>query len=216
MKYYAIADLHGRYDLLEKCLNKLGTIDDANNADSKIILLGDYIDRGPDSAKIIQRLMGMQSVDKNVICLKGNHEDIVLQTYDTPLWKDWWFSNGGDTTYASYGGDVDTEHLNWMRRLPLYYATPEHIFVHAGIPDNSLPLEEQNHERLMWMLYGKDDHGGWNDTHVVHGHHIHEDGPHEWAHRTALDTGSFYTDRQVIGVFDDTQGRALEFIEVKA
>lgn len=210
MKYYAIADLHGRYDLLREAVNAIEK-HAANEADTRIITLGDYIDRGPDSSKIIEYLMNR---GKNWTCLKGNHEDIVLQTYDTPLSKDWWFSNGGNATYASYGGDVDTEHLRWMRDLPLYCETPRHVFVHAGIPTDE-PLEDQNHERLMWMLYSKTDHGGWQDKHIVHGHHIHEDGPHEWTDRSNLDTGSFYTDRQVIGVFDDTQGRALEFIEVK-
>jgi len=213
MKYYAIADLHGRYDLLDKCLQVIGNIDDKER---KIITLGDYIDRGPDSALLIQRLMDIQSVDKDFICLKGNHEDIMLQTIDQGMYREWWYSNGGMATVLSYGSDPDKEHLDWVRNLPLYHETPGHVFVHAGIPDCDAPLEDQNHERLMWMLYGKDDSGGWQEKTVVHGHHIHEDGPHEWEFRTALDTGSFYTDRQVIGVFDDTQGRAIDFFEVKA
>ena len=217
MKYYAIADLHGRYDLLEKSLDAI-TKHAPKDRDFKIITLGDYIDRGPDSARIIKTLMDFQSFDGvEMVCLKGNHEDIMLQTIDQGMYREWWYSNGGMATVLSYDNyTVDKEHLDWVRNLPLYHETPGHVFVHAGIPDTDAPLEDQNHERLMWMLYGRDDPGGWQEKTVVHGHHIHEDGPHEWEYRTALDTGSFYTDRQVIGVFDDTQGRAIDFIEVKA
>lgn len=217
MKYYAIADLHGRYDLLSKSLDAVyNKIQD----DDKIITLGDYIDRGPDSSRIIQKLIDLQQDDKRLVCLKGNHEDIMLQAIDDPYLTYWWYQNGGLATQSSYMGMPDDEHVAWVRGLPCYYETPKHVFVHAGVPTDD-PLEDQSKERLMWMLYAKDDHGGWgfpkeNGKHVVHGHHIHEDGPLEWQYRTALDTGSFFTDRQVIGVFDDTQGRAIDFIEVKA
>lgn len=213
MKYYAIPDLHGRYDILRECVSAIEK-HSANEDDTRVITLGDYVDRGPDSKKIIEYLMNR---GENWTCLKGNHEDIMLQAVaNFRLKEEWWFPNGGMATMISYGGDdPDPEHLAWVKDLPLYYETPKHVFVHAGIPDDR-PLEDQNHERLMWMLYGKTDHGGWRDRHVVHGHHIHEDGPLEYNRRTALDTGSFYTNRQVIGVFDDTQGRALEFIEITA
>jgi len=215
MRYYAIADLHGRYDILNACLDEIWSV---NTSDMfKIITLGDYVDRGPESARIIQRLMDEQQRCPNTfVCLKGNHEDILLQAMSDRSLVYWWYQNGGLETVKSYGTfDIDGEHLNWMKQLPLYHATPEHIFVHAGIPDKSLPLDEQNHERLMWMLYDDADQGGWNDTHVVHGHHIHEDGPLQREFRTNLDTGSFYTNRQVIGVFDDTQGSPVDFIEVE-
>jgi serine/threonine protein phosphatase 1 len=210
MKYYVLADLHGMYNFLESALAKI----DFADAEMRFIVTGDYIDRGPDSAKIIQKLMDLQKEHpEQVICLMGNHEAMMIETYDKPLAKDWWFGNGGYQTYVSYLGDPDVEHMSWLRKLPLYYETPKHVFVHAGIPDDR-PLEEQNEERMIWMLYNKDDHGGWNGKHVVHGHHIHEDGPKEWNHRTNLDTGSFFTNRQFLGVFDDTQGRALEYIEL--
>lgn len=229
MKYYVIADLHGRYDLLEKALVK---INEVASIPYKIVTLGDYIDRGKKSRQIIQRLMEEQEKRPDVfVCLKGNHEDMMYETIRKPLSLDWWLGNGGDATLKSYGADFDGsgsyypqfgfdtrkvshDHLNWIRDLPLYYETPKHVFVHAGVIDDGRPLSQQKPDVLLWMLYHAYEKGGYRGKHVVHGHHQFADGPHVWAGRTDLDTFAYKTGRLVIGVFDDTQGQAKEFIEV--
>ena len=228
MRYYAIPDLHGRYDLFTKALNKIA--DDADGREYTVVTLGDYIDRGPNSKEIIQDLMKLQS--KDFISLLGNHEAMMLETLDTPLDPDWWLGNGGDATLWSYGSKVKIspwlplppvgydphviplEHRAFLATLPLYYETECQVFVHAGIKDHDLPLEDQSKDRMMWMLYSKDDPGGWQEKTVVHGHHQHIDGPHSWEYREALDTWAYYTGRLVVGVFDDTQGPALKYLEV--
>lgn len=236
MKYYAIADLHGRYDLLDKSLNVIkDRIEDLSSV--KIITLGDYIDRGPESMQIIARLIEEQE-KLPLICLKGNHEDMVVQTIQTPLDPDWWLGNGGNTTMKSYGSSVKVSpyygippvgwdphvvypsHVEWMENLPLFYETEKHVFVHAGVPADDLDLEDQDKEQLMWMLYGKNDSGGYRGKHVVHGHHQFADGPHQWLDakrggRTDLDTFAWNTGRITIGVFDDTQLHAIDFIDVE-
>lgn len=228
MKYYAIADLHGRYDLLLEAVNKIYS--HAEDRDYRIITLGDYIDRGPQSQEIISFLMRQGD---HFICLKGNHEDMMVQSIVKPLDPEWWVGNGGGTTLLSYGhpdvrfmsevsyAHVPEEHIKWMASLPLYYETEKQVFVHAGIPDNNLPLDKQDEEQMMWMLYNPTDMGGYQGKHVVHGHHQFADGPHEWkgskrGGRTDLDVFAWHEGRIVIGVFDDTQGHALEFIEVLA
>ena len=231
MKYYAIADLHGRYDLLLEAVNKIYS--HAGDEDYKIITLGDYIDRGPDSEKIISFLM---SQGDNFVCLKGNHEDMMVQTIRKPLDPDWWLGNGGNTTMKSYGSEVRVSpyygippagwdphvvypsHVDWLEQLPLYYETEKQVFVHAGIPFPDVPLDKQDKEKMIWMLYGKTDSGGYQGKHVVHGHHQFADGPHQWVSkdggRTDLDCWAYHTGRLVVGVFDDTQLHALEYIEV--
>jgi serine/threonine protein phosphatase 1 len=95
-KTYAIADLHGRIDLLETALAKI-----ADHADlpATLIILGDYVDRGPDSRQVIERLMGGLDEDWRFICLKGNHEDIMWQTCCGIVPDcDWWLTNGGGAT----------------------------------------------------------------------------------------------------------------------
>lgn len=228
MKYYAIADLHGRYDLLMEAVNKI--YEHAGSGDYKIITLGDYIDRGPDSKKIIDYLMG---TGDRFVSLQGNHEAMMVETISTPLMPSWWVGNGGDSTLKSYGwgGEpysmycyevVPKAHLKWMKDLPFFYETEKQLFVHAGIPQNGMnlpPKNERHFEQMQWMLYSKDDSGGWKGKHVVHGHHQFADGPHQWLNakkggRTDLDTYAWRTGRLVIGVFDDTQLHAKEFIEV--
>lgn len=228
MKYYAIADLHGRYDLLLEAVNKIYS--HAETDDYKVITLGDYIDRGPDSEKIISFLM---SQGDNFVCLKGNHEAMMVETITTPLMPGWWVGNGGDATLNSYGWAepynvfayeiVPKKHIEWMNNLPIYYETEKQLFVHAGVPQSEMnlpPKRADKYQDMMWMLYDKTDGRGWKGKHVVHGHHQFADGPHVWysksGGRTDLDCGAYHTGRLVVGVFDDTQNHALEFIEVFA
>jgi serine/threonine protein phosphatase 1 len=92
-KTYVIADLHGRFDLLEMALTKI-----ANRAElpATLITLGDYVDRGPDSRKVIERLMGNLGHEGwRLTCLKGNHEDIMWQTCRRKVPDcGWWLTNG--------------------------------------------------------------------------------------------------------------------------
>lgn len=238
MKYYAIGDIHGRHDLLVGAIDK---ITDVMEDGDRIITLGDYIDRGKKSRQVIETLMEYQ--DEDFICLQGNHEAIAVESIHRQLEPSWWMGNGGDATMYSYGnsfaygsrwlpGDpvyyslVPDEHVKWMASLPLYYETEKQVFVHAGIPDDG-PLDEMAKQiredgsiKMQWMLYHPSDHGGWRGKHIVHGHHQFADGPHQWlggskgGGRTNLDVQAYRTGRLVIGVFDDTQLHAKEFIEV--
>lgn len=241
---YAIADLHGRYDLFEKAM--MAIAEDADTSNYKVITLGDYIDRGPDSKKLIENLKEIQeTLQGDFICLQGNHEAMMVETIRTPLNPEWWIGNGGDATLKSYGSvmmplkidfytthylDYDPhvvpqEHVEWISNLPLYYETEKQVFVHAGLPlsntHGAASLEEQAKIKhhgtafdMQWMLYGNNDSGGHGEKHVVHGHHQFADGPHEWSGRTDLDTYAWRTGRLVVGVFDDTQGKAVRYLEV--
>lgn len=244
MKYYAIGDIHGRHDLLSKALDKIAEHmleNEVDEFDYRIITLGDYIDRGPESKQVIELLMtyGDKFQDK-FISIQGNHEAIAVESILTPLDASWWIGNGGDKTLYSYGHPdvvpyedvmysfVPQEHVKWMATLPKYYETEKQVFVHAGIPQQNMNLppaskhahkEKRAKEAMQWMLYHPADHGGWKGKHVVHGHHQFADGPHVWhdpkkGGRTNLDVQAYKTGRIVVGVFDDTQLHALEFLEV--
>lgn len=242
MRYYAIADIHGRFDLLKKAFEAITehAVKNQISEPSKIITLGDYIDRGPESRQVIEFLKDKQDgsqLGSSLICLQGNHEAMMLETILTPLMPSWWVGNGGDKTLNSYGWQepyhllayevIPRSHLEWLKNLPLFYEAEKQVFVHAGIPQwgmNLPPSSKQLHkvkrleEQMQWMLYGKTDSGGWKGKHVVHGHHQFEDGPHTWhsvkGGRTDLDCWAYHTGRLVIGVFDDTQLHAIEYLEV--
>ena len=182
-KIYVIADLHGRFDLLVMALAKI-----ANHAElpATLITLGDYVDRGPDSRKIIERLMrGLGYEGWRLICLKGNHEDIMCQTCRRRVPDcGWWLTNGGGATLISYGqneGDqadvtvVPDEHLKWIERLPLMHVDKHRIF-HAGVNPN-YSLDEQDPQDVIWKIYDDRDEGAHGQRHIVHGHHQHTHGP---------------------------------------
>jgi serine/threonine protein phosphatase 1 len=139
MKTYCISDIHGQAETLIKLLNKF-------DIEQRFIFLGDYIDRGPESKGVLDILMNLPS--KNVIFLKGNHEDMLLRWLDNKIDPLQWFQNGGYDTIISYGyiptgenlDDIRKDfkktfynHLVFLNNLKLYYEDEKFIYVHAGI-----------------------------------------------------------------------------------
>ena len=219
---YAIADTHGRYDLLTEALAKI--IDHSKDArPSTIVTLGDYVDRGPQSRQIIERLMEWQLPDLRLVSLKGNHETMMVETLRKPLHPDWWIGNGGGQTLISYGhapeGEYDPtvipdDHIEWIDNLPMMYRDEHRVYVHAAV-DETVSLDEQTEETLTWRRYPEGYAAGHGSFHVVHGHDQFAEGPLRFPGRTNLDVFAWYTGRLVIGVFDDaTPGGPIEIIEV--
>lgn len=228
---YVIADLHGRFDLLLEATKAISR--HSAGQPHKVVTLGDYVDRGPESSNVIMYLMAAQGDGAPLICLKGNHEDIMVQTLTKGLKPDWWIGNGGSKTLYSYDhpkmrggavgkeyrpwqpGVVPVEHLTWLASLPLMHVDQHRVYVHAGVAPDT-PLDEQNEERVMWMLWPHEVDVGHRDRHVVHGHHSSRKGPILLKHRTNLDTEAYSTGRLVIGVFDDeVPGGPVDTIEIK-
>lgn len=219
---YVIADLHGRFDLLQAALSNI--VQHAGARPFKIVTLGDYVDRGPQSREVIAGLMSAQAAGTNLICLKGNHE-YIMQRALTWTWLasasrtrclSWWKHNGGDFTLASYGNKVPPDHLRWIKKLPTLHVDKYRIFVHAGVDANK-PLDEQTDEFLLWHRYPEGVDIGHGKRHVVHGHTPHRHGPENLSRRTNLDTLAWQTGRLVIAVFDDAiPGPADQYIELLA
>lgn len=218
---YAIADLHGADDLLELALTAIEKHAAAAPAGScAVVFLGDYVDRGPGSRQIIERLMAGPAEGWRWMCLKGNHEDMLVDTIRTPLDPDWWIGNGGgatlesyDATYASRGQRAIPEaHIAWMEALPPLAADHFRVYVHAGV-DPTLPLEEQVTHELLWSRMS--NRHGHDGRFIVHGHTPHKKGPITEGQSIDLDTLAWKTGRLVIGVFDDGRpGGPIDLIEV--
>ena len=223
-KTYVIGDLHGRFDLLIKAFDAINAYDKPFG-NAKIITLGDYIDRGPESSQIIEQLTAIQKCSDYLMCLKGNHEDIMWQTCRKLPYADWWLSNGGFETLLSYGHPttgpinlkvIPDDHLHWAWSLPLMHVDKHRVYVHAWV-DSSVPLDKQDPEKVIWELYPHNANYGHRQSgkHVVHGHHQFENGPLLRKGRTDLDTFAWYTGRLVIGVFDgDIPGGPIDLIEI--
>ena len=137
-----------------------------------IVSIGDYVDKGPESRQVIERLLPGIAGGWPFIALKGNHDAMMVQGLREPTKLTRWLEKGGDAALASYGGDpaaVPQAHIAWLDGLRLTYADTHRLYVHAGV-DPEVPLDRQSEETLLWKRYPKGYSLGFGDRHVVHGH----------------------------------------------
>ena len=213
---FAIADLHGRADLLEDALAAIEAYP-AGAVGRTVVFLGDYIDRGPNSARVIARLKASPPAGWRWICLKGNHEAMMALVMRDPERMEVWIANGGEATILSYEGhrDAVAGDLAWMEALPLFHVDAHRVYVHGGV-EPGVPLDRQGEDVLLWKRYPAEFAEGYGTRHVVHGHQPYTDGPLRHPGRTDLDTLAWLTGRLVVGVFDDAlTGGPVDLIEVR-
>lgn len=190
-KVCVITDVHGRLSDLWRLLDQLPE-------GARLIFLGDYIDRGSQSAEVVA-LVRLLHQD-GAVCLRGNHEDMMCNP-DTM--GSTWMANGGSATVESYkdplSGEVNAhrmaEDAEWFQSLPCVYRDEHRVYVHAGV-DPTKSLEEQPEGITQWFRYPNEIDIGWRGLHVVHGH---TPGILQLTNRTCLDGGKTLT----CGVFDD-------------
>ena len=172
-KIWAIGDIHGCYNEMVKLVHKCMQ-NGMNPVEDTVVFLGDYIDRGPDSAKVINQLIKWKKKYPHWVFIYGNHED---------LFRDWiygarqygegiWLGNGGNTTWESYGGNFGRmdndefeapkrpeflqEHLDFLFKETVYfYETEDYFFVHGGVLPGEALNKSKNYPRtLLWARYG--------------------------------------------------------------
>jgi serine/threonine protein phosphatase 1 len=214
MLTYAIGDIHGSYtklaNLVRHCRDHCG----ANHA--RFVLLGDYVDRGKRSREVVKLLIEMQEAwPEQVVCLKGNHEDMLLAAANGQDEAMWLF-NGGEPTLASYdvasAAQIPVEHLAWFESLPDTTRDERRFYVHAGIMPG-IPFEKQRKDVLLWIrepfLSDESDHG----LYVVHGHTPTGTGrPDLRPNRLNLDTLAWYGNPLMAAVFDERRVGPLAFV----
>jgi serine/threonine protein phosphatase 1 len=230
MRLYAIGDVHG-CDALLAAIHDAVAADLAERpaADHRIIHVGDYIDRGPDSRAAVERLLRLSEADGRIICLRGNHDALMSGFLAAPAeFGATWLHNGADATLRSYGVPVSPGLLGWnydrLARELLEVLPPGHrafidslrlsvrfgdyFFAHAGIRPG-VPLEEQDPEDLIWIrdpfLLNTADHG----VVVVHGHTPAE-MPEVRSNRIGIDTGAVYGGPLTCLVLEGTEIRFLQ------
>jgi serine/threonine protein phosphatase 1 len=213
---YVIADIHGRYDLLSEALAEI-TLRSRGEA-AEIVMLGDYVDKGPDSKGVIDLLLAGVDAGWNLVTLKGNHDALMVEALHDPSKMAAWMGKGGDAALASYGGDlaaVPASHIGWLDRLQLLHVDAHRLYVHAGV-DPELPLDQQCEATLLCKRYPSEFSGGFGTLHVIHGHDNHPEGPLLYEGRTNLDTLAWRTGRLTVGVFDDDRpGGPIDFIVIR-
>jgi len=213
---YVIPDIHGRYDLLDEALASIAAR--PGGEAGVIVTIGDYVDKGPDSKAVVDRLLSGVDAGWSLIALKGNHDALMVEALRDPSKMAAWLVKGGDAALASYGGDpaaVPPSHIVWLDQLRLMHVDAHRLYVHAGV-DPAIPLDRQSEATLLWNRYPKGFPDGYGDLHVVHGHDNFPDGPLLYPGRTNLDTLAWRTGRLTIGIFDDDRpGGPIDFIVIK-
>ena len=204
LRVYAIGDVHGCADRLAALHRLIAADARLRPAESTVVLhLGDYVDRGPDSAAVLDILLGPPPVPHaEMVNLVGNHEVMMLDAAD-PLshpgaWE-FWLDNGGAETLGSYGGGPDhhepfglvpEEHLALLRACPLHWSAGDYLFVHAGIRPE-VPLEAQDPFDLIWIREPFLSFDGDLPMVVVHGH-TPTATPAVRQNRLGIDTGACF------------------------
>lgn len=174
-RQFAISDIHGCNITFGNLLDQI-----AFSTSDELYILGDLIDRGPDSKGVFDRVFQMQEEGYQVHCLRGNHEQLFLDAVNDEEWAvGMWESNGGIQTMRSFGAmrpsQVPMLYRSFMAELPYYFELEEYVLVHAGLNlKRHFPLMDP--KSMMWIRrwYGdfEDNRAEqWlDDRIIVHGH----------------------------------------------
>ena len=211
-RVYAVGDVHGRLDLLTALLDAIDR-DDAgrDDAETRIVLLGDLVDRGPELKQVIDHVLTRDWRGRDVAVLKGNHEEVFLLTLAGDLEATrFWLRIGGAETMISYGTPVElidragaldvvedfaprvpADHVAFLHGLADRVSIGGYCFVHAGIKPG-VPIDRQKPADLRWIRDRFLDYEGGHGATIVHGHSIATD-VENLHNRIGIDTGAYAT-----------------------
>jgi len=223
-RIYAIGDIHGRLDLLDKLLAMIEAEEAAYGGPATLLLLGDLVDRGPQSAQVVERVMGLEASRPpgTVRCILGNHEEVFLAAVQGDERAFRFFTKiGGCETILSYGvtdseyRDLDypalmqrmqelvpAKHIEFLSRFEDLIVVGDYAFVHAGIRPEE-PLARQKSKDLRWIRDDFLNYRGALEKVVVHGHTI-SDEVEDHSHRIGLDTGAYASGKLTAMGFEAT------------
>jgi serine/threonine protein phosphatase 1 len=226
-RVYAVGDIHGRLDLLKQLWEMI----EADAADAPlhkvVVFIGDYVDRGPDSKGVIEFLINARLKGGVVLCLRGNHDQAVLDFMaDANFYRNW-KTFGAPETLMSYGVrpplfDKEEElerarkelvqkcpekHVKFLISLPYSHEIGGYFFAHAGARPG-VPMDDQDPQDLLWIRedFLSSRHGF--DKVVVHGH-TPEEKPRRRAYRIGIDSGAYATGHLTALVLEGTEHRFL-------
>lgn len=194
-KIYVIGDIHGCYRSLENLFQKIAPSPETDT----IIFLGDYIDRGPASKKVVDKIIKIQNDFRQIITLMGNHEQMLLR-YLTGRDIDVFLQAGGEQTINSYGlkhpeknilvPDITLDHIQFFNKLLPYWEDENYIYVHAGLqPGIDLHMQSED-----WLFWARERfiHSDYNfGKRIIFGH-THFSKPKIEKNKIGIDTGAVY------------------------
>lgn len=170
MSVYVISDIHGHNTTFRKLLKKIKL-----KKTDKLILLGDLIDRGPDSKMVLDTVLLLINHGFDITCVMGNHEKMLLDSFEDFSSKMNWIRNGGEKTLESFLTSsiekIPTKYIDFIKSFKLYHELENFIFVHAGIDmKKEHPFEDT--KSLLWLRNWEEkfDSEWLGDRYVIHGH----------------------------------------------
>jgi serine/threonine protein phosphatase 1 len=227
MRLYVIGDIHGRADLLDQIVEKIrDDVATHREIDCITVTLGDYVDRGPNSRGVIDRL-SRNPFPTRYIGLKGNHEALLEAFLQDPSGADYWRKLGGLETMQSYGvpigelmvgrgydqaakalkAAIPPEHVRFLSSLEPFVMIGKYFLCHAGVRPH-VPLPRQSIDDLLWIREEFLDSDVMFEKMIIHGH-----TPHEWPevrpNRINIDTGAFASGRLTCLVLEEQQEHFL-------
>jgi serine/threonine protein phosphatase 1 len=213
VRIYAVGDIHGRSDLLRQLFLRIDCDLRANPAkEATHVFLGDYVDRGNDSAGVLDLLLARSQIHQ-LCCLKGNHEIFLVEFLENPAVFRPWVQNGALPTLASYGlkpainadikeqkelsvglrNTMPASHIKFLTELKLSFTCGDYYFVHAGVRPGT-PLAIQQEEDLLWIRDEFLRHEEPFEKIIIHGHTPVIE-PEVRPNRINIDTGAYATGR---------------------
>lgn len=202
-RLFAIGDIHGCFNSFQNLIENHLTLE----KNDLLILLGDYIDRGPNSKEVINYILELQSQGYNITPLMGNHEAMLLEAITSHSKSSSWIQNGGDSTLSSFGVkqpiDIAENYIHFFSNLPYFHSIDEYLFVHAGFNDSILnPFEDTN--TMLRQSSEQYNHPQLANRTIIHGHR-----PTEISHTQRqiqlelkvinIDTGCVYRNSKKLG-----------------
>lgn len=170
MGKYVLTDLHGCLKTFERMIEKIGF-----SQGDELYILGDLIDRGPNSKGVIDLIWKLQSEGYTIECIRGNHDQMMLSSYQNMDWQRTWLFNGGWTTVESFQvdalKDIPSEYFHFIKNMGFYLEIDNYILVHAGLSfKTDMPLEDA--QAMMWTRkwYNDIDYEWLKDRIIIHGH----------------------------------------------
>jgi serine/threonine protein phosphatase 1 len=226
-RLYVIGDIHGRADLLDSVIERIRfDLAARPTSDALTVTLGDYVDRGPDSRRVLDRL-SRNPFPTDYLALKGNHEELMTAFLDDPSIADHWRRCGGLETLHSYGVPVNflmrgrdyeiaaeafrqalpVSHRGFLASLRMSLTIGRYFLCHAGIRPG-VPLQRQSEEDLLWIREPFLESTANFGKIVVHGHTPAEQ-PEVLPNRINLDTGAYMTGRLTCAALEGERVRFL-------
>lgn len=164
----AIGDIHGCFRTFEKLFSQINP-----SKSDKIILLGDYIDRGLRIREVIDFILLLRKEDYDIVPLMGNHENMLLESRCNAQAFNLWMFNGGEATLKSFGVksalDIDEKYISFFSNLKYYYSYQDYLFVHAGFNESHTNIFYDK-AAMLWSRKEFYQSEFFKDKTVVHGH----------------------------------------------